>query len=208
MQTMIFTLFLKGLISIGISVLLSHLIDFLYSLPNAPLSFQKKTQHRTSRIFFLSVMLLVALIYCENFSLLMTIYKMIAAIFLLVITVTDFEQYVIFDIVLIPFALIGIVFAFVLELSLVERFLAAFFGGIAFFSLMILTKNGIGGGDVKLVAALGLWLGTDILSTLLNAAILGGICALFLLVAGLKSRTDYFAYGPYFCIAASWSLFH
>lgn len=209
MNAMNITPFLAILISAVIAIVISHLIDFLYSLPNAPLSFPKKKAHpHIFRKIFLSVMLFVALISCENLTFSLLFYKMTAIIFLLVITVTDFEQYIIFDIVILGFALAGICFSVLLELPLFERFIAAFCGGAAFFALLVVSKNGIGGGDVKLVAALGLWLGADkLLSTILTASILGGICALFLLLSGIKSRTDYFAYGPYICIAAAWQLF-
>ena len=125
-----------------------------------------------------------------------------------VIVVTDFEQYIIFDIVLFPFALLGILFIFLSEVSFLERLSAAFCGGAFFFALLLLTKNGIGGGDVKLVATLGLWLGAEgLLETVLTSSILGGICAVCLLLSGMKRRTDFFAYGPYICIAAAWQLF-
>lgn len=125
-----------------------------------------------------------------------------------VIVVTDFEQYVIFDIVLLPFALIGILFSLLSEVSFLERLSASFCGGAFFFALLLLTKNGIGGGDVKLVATLGLWLGAKgLLETVLTASIFGGICALFMILTGFKKRKDFFAYGPYFCIASAWQLF-
>lgn len=191
-----------------IAFLISKLISVLYNLPNAPLSFpQKKEQGSTFRIMFLSVALLAAITYCERFTFEVMLYKMSAAIFLLVIAVTDWEQYIIFDIVLFPFAVIGIGFGIWLEVPLLERLLAALGGGTAFFALMLATKNGIGGGDVKLVATLGLWLGADrLLSTVLIASILGGVVALVLILCGIKRRKDVFAYGPYFCIGAAFNI--
>lgn len=191
-----------------IAFLISKLISVLYNLPNAPLSFpQKKEQGSTFRIIFLSVALLAAITYCERFTFEVMIYKMIAAIFFLVIAVTDWEQYIIFDIVLFPFAVIGIGFGIWLEVPLLERLLAALGGGTAFFALMLATKNGIGGGDVKLVATLGLWLGADrLLSTVLIASVLGGVVALVLILCGIKRRKDVFAYGPYFCIGAAFNI--
>ena len=69
--------------------------------------------------------------------------------------------------------------------------------------LAVLTKGGIGGGDIKLVAALGLWLGSDMLMTVVIAGIvLGGMAALIMLATGKRKKGDYFAYGPYFTISA------
>ena len=209
MQALNFIPLMEILISTVVAIELSNLIDFLYSLPNSSIRFlKKKARHTNLRKTFLLLMTFLALIYCENLTFLVMLYKMTAVTFLLVITVTDFEHYIIFDIVLIGFSLTGIVFAIILEVPLFERLIAAMCGGTAFFALLVLTRNGIGGGDVKLVASLGLWLGLEgLLSTVLLASILGGICALCLIITGIKSRTDFFAYGPYFCIVAACHLF-
>lgn len=182
---------------------LSRFIDFLYSRPNSPLTFPEKKINLLIRFSCLFLLLFCTFFYFQN------LYKTIFTIFLLIITITDFEQYVIFDIVILPFALSGIVTIIVFDLPLVERLLAALFAGSFFLALLVLTKNGIGGGDVKLVATLGLWLGADkLISTILTASILGGVCALFLILCGIKRRTDFFAYGPYFCIAAAFHFLH
>ena len=71
------------------------------------------------------------------------------------------------------------------------------------YGMAVLTKGGIGGGDIKLVAALGLWLGSDMLMTVVIAGIvLGGMAALIMLATGKRKKGDYFAYGPYFTISA------
>ena len=192
------TLFLAIFLSSISAFALSLLINFLYSLPNAPLTFPNKKHNLLIRYALLCIILYFTFLYFQS------LYQITFILFLLIITVTDFEQYIIFDVILIPFALLGIFFNFVFDLPFLERILSAFIAGTVFFSLMILTKNGIGGGDVKLVATLGLWLGADkLISTILCASFLGGICALLLLLSGVKKRTDYFAYGPYFCIAAA-----
>lgn len=81
--------------------------------------------------------------------------------------------------------------------------MAAAVGGIVFLVLAVLTKGGIGGGDIKLVAALGLWLGSDMLMTVVIAGIvLGGMAALIMLATGKRKKGDFFAYGPYFTISA------
>lgn len=187
----------------------SKWIDILYSLPTAPLSFPDKLQgKKIGRKIFLTVIYWIALIYCAKMPSLDFIYQMTAIFFLTLITVTDFEQYIIFDIILFFFALSGLLIMVTFNLPLKERLIAAIFGGIAFFILMLLTKNGIGGGDVKLVAVLGLWLGIEgLINAVLTASILGGICAVGMILSGAKGRKDYFAYGPYFCIAAAWQMF-
>ncbi len=131
----------------------------------------------------------------------------LAAFFLGLVTLTDFEQYVIFDRVLLPFAFCGLLAAVHLGAPLAERLLAAAAGGAAFFLLAVVTRGGIGGGDVKLIAALGLWLGPDRLLTAATGGFLaGGLAALVLLLTKQKRRGSFFAYGPYFALAALWLL--
>lgn len=197
------TLFTAFFLSAFSVFALYQFIDFLYSLSDSPLTFPEKKPNTLIRFAFLFTSLFLTFFYFQS------LYQTIFIIFLLIITVTDFEQYVIFDIVLLPFALSGILFSLILDLPLLDRLLSALFAGSFFFALLVLTKNGIGGGDVKLVATLGLWLGADkLISTILTASILGGVCALILILFGIKRRTDFFAYGPYFCIAAAFQFFY
>lgn len=54
---------------------------------------------------------------------------------------------------------------------------------------------------MKLIASLGLWLGTDALLFVTMAGIvLGGLAALLLMLLRLKKRKSAFAYGPYFAL--------
>lgn len=74
---------------------------------------------------------------------------------------------------------------------------------VVMFVLAILTRGAMGGGDVKLMAALGVWLGVfGIWHTFMYGVIAGGVGALVLLLARKKGRKDYFAFGPYLCLGA------
>ena len=81
------------------------------------------------------------------------------------------------------------------------------FGAAVGFAVMLLifviSSGGMGGGDVKLSAAAGLWLGVEgTLLFLLLAFILGGVISLLLLVSGVKSKGDAIPFGPFLCFAA------
>ena len=128
---------------------------------------------------------------------------------LLVVTVTDAEQRLILDDTTRPLAVLGLAQSVVVSCTsanhtpLLENLSAAAVGGLAFLILAYLTRGGIGGGDVKLVAALGLWLGPHRLLTVVFAGLfLGGLTALFLLLTKRKKRKDAFAYGPCFALPA------
>ena len=197
------------LTSFALSFLTSNLIDRLYRLPNAPLTFPDSLQgHHIFRKIFLTSIFFSVFSYCSQMTFSLFFFYSTAVFFLSLISITDFEQYVIFDVVLIPFAFFGILFSLLFELPLLERFVSSICSATFFFALMFISKNGIGGGDVKLVSTLALWLGAEkLISTVLTASILGGVFALLLLLFRIKRHTDFFAYGPYFCIAAAFFLF-
>ena len=129
-------------------------------------------------------------------------YFAIAIVLLVFVTITDFEQYVIFDSMLLPLAVTGACYTLHMQMPLFKHLAAALGGGVLFLVLTLLTKGAIGGGDIKLIAALGLWLGVRPLITVIAYGfIAGGIAALFLLVTKQKQRNSYFAYGPYFALS-------
>ena len=179
-------------------------IDFLYKLPNAPLTFPAEISSRAK--FRKPLLFLLLFVNFWNFAdVPAPLYFYLTAIifFLALITFTDFEQYVIFNKMLLPFAILGILAAVHLNLPLADRIIAAVAGGGIFLFISVLTKGGIGGGDIKLIFVLGIWLGTKtLLDIILAASIFGGIVAVFLIFTKRKSRTSFFAYGPYFTLTA------
>jgi len=129
-------------------------------------------------------------------------YYVIAIVLLVLVTITDFEQYVIFDSMLLPFAVAGVCYTQHIQLPLTEHLAAALGGGLLFFLLTLLTKGAIGGGDIKLITAMGLWLGVrPLLSVIAYGFITGGVAAMFLLITKQKQLKSYFAYGPYFALS-------
>lgn len=122
--------------------------------------------------------------------------------------VSDYEQEVIFDRVLLLMIALALVASPVLAAPLWDRALALAAGGGAMLMLALLLPSGaLGGGDVKLLGALGFWLGLDALPTVFAAGFLGGgLAALALLLRG-RGRRAHFAYGPYFIYGAFLYLF-
>lgn len=181
-------------------------IDQLYvqekdgNLLSFPDQIAKRAKIRKPLLFFL-------LLFCigkawNAVSIPTVLYYTAAIAFLSFITITDFEQYVIFDSMLLPLAALGLCYTIHQQLSLTEHLTAGLGGGLLFLLLTILTKGAIGGGDIKLIAALGLWLGIrPLLSVIMYGFLAGGAAALFLLITKQKKRQDYFAYGPYFALS-------
>ena len=70
-------------------------------------------------------------------------------------------------------------------------------------ALAILGRGALGGGDVKMMAVLGLWLGVNgIITTACIGFILGGIAAIIMLLLRIHGRKDFFAFGPFLIMGA------
>ena len=127
----------------------------------------------------------------------------IYTVFLLTMLCSDIEQQIIFDKQLALFAMFGLLRSLLFSLPWEQHLLAALAGGLSFLLLAILTRGGIGGGDIKLIAALGLWLGGEARKlTALGGIIIGGRWAWGAIAVKKKKRTDFIPYAPAFIIAA------
>ena len=82
---------------------------------------------------------------------------------------------------------------------------------INLFSIVILKKNGMGFGDVKLMLALGACLGFPmVFSGLLIAVFIAFLYIIFLLIKKTFSKNEvssYFPFGPFLCIGSLCSMF-
>lgn len=176
-------------------------IDKLYS-GSTELTFPQKISERSKfrkPILFLSLSIL--------FNLTDDLWIPAAIFLLTLMTVTDFEQYMLFDAMTLPLAIIGAAYVWQMNLNIIDHAVAALFGGGFFLLLAIFTKGALGGGDVKLVAALGLWLGSEnLLNVVIFATIIGGLAATLMIITKQKDRNSYFAYGPYFTLTAIYFL--
>lgn len=129
--------------------------------------------------------------------------------FLLIMMWSDMEQQIIMNTQLALFAILGLCYQLLLQPDqLLLQILTAIASGLIFLLLAILTRGGIGGGDIKLLAALGLWLNPEAMEfTGIGGIILGGLLALMAILSKRKSRKDYIPYGPGFIVAALFSYF-
>lgn len=113
----------------------------------------------------------------------------------------DVRDGMLYDCITLPFALVGTLLSaagFLVPLH--EALMGGALCGVLFYCLHILSHGGMGGGDVKLVLGLGLWLGWKAAAVALWAAfLLGGTAAAILLLTGRKGRRDGLPFGP--CLA-------
>lgn len=130
--------------------------------------------------------------------------------FLLVIAVIDYDRQLILDRVVVWLAGAGVVLNLLLRYQasamvpgLGDMLAGALLGGSALLAVAALSHGGMGGGDVKCAAALGLWLGWRLmLVTLFCAVVLGGLVGIVLLALRRKSRRDMIPFGPFLAAGA------
>ncbi|HNY11940.1 MAG TPA: A24 family peptidase, partial [Candidatus Wallbacteria bacterium] len=71
-------------------------------------------------------------------------------------------------------------------------------GGGILYSVSVLSGGGMGGGDVKLAALIGAFLGwKSVMLGLLLACFIGSFFGVAMILLGIKKRKDYIAFGPY-----------
>lgn len=127
---------------------------------------------------------------------------------LIVVTAIDLEHQLIPDRITLPGIVAGFVGSVLLSRGLwLNSLLGILLGGGAFLLVIVLSGGGMGGGDMKLGAMLGAFLGWKLLLIgLFLAALLGGAVALALLVTGRKGRKDPLPFGPFLAFGAAVSL--
>lgn len=86
--------------------------------------------------------------------------------------------------------------------NIIDSILGLALAGGLFLLIVLLSRGGMGGGDVTLIGALGFVLGVkDILLVILLSFVLGAIISLFLLGFKIKSRKDPIPFGPFIILA-------
>lgn len=104
---------------------------------------------------------------------------------------------------------VGVISIFVFpEVNLISRIIGIFSVSLPLFLITLAVPGGFGGGDIKLMAACGLFLGWKLcLLSLCFGLLTGGLYGIWLLAAGKKGRKEHFAFGPFLCLGMTVALF-
>jgi len=146
---------------------------------------------------------------------------LIFALSLIIIGFIDMDTYLIPDVIVLPAIPLGLTFSAIFPqihglerfdaflYSLIGIFLGAglllFLGG---FGKIMFKKEAMGGGDVKLLAMIGSFLGwKNVLLSLFFASLAGTLISLVLILLKKRSIEDYVPFGPYLGIGAVISMF-
>ena len=121
---------------------------------------------------------------------------------LLAVTLTDLERRVIPNRILIVAAVLGVAIAAATDPgSLPERAIAAAAAGGLLFGAALVYPRGMGLGDVKLAAVMGLFLGRDVGPAILVALLAGSLVGLAMIARhGAAARKQAIPFGPFLAL--------
>ena len=133
---------------------------------------------------------------------------------LVAVTFIDLSHQIVPDVITLPGMVLGLLAAStVLPPGPINSLIGLFLGGglfylVAILSVTLLKKEGMGGGDIKLIAMIGAFLGwKGMLLTIFLAALSGSISGLFLVLFRGRSRAEPIPFGPFLALGAMVSLF-
>ncbi|MCL6471951.1 MAG: prepilin peptidase [Firmicutes bacterium] len=153
--------------------------------------------------------------------------RMVLGIFfvtvLIVLSVIDFNIRLIPDKILLPSMLVSFAFLILCPLKIASLpviagirplwAIAGFFAGggslylIAALAPLIFKKQAMGGGDIKLAAFMGLYLGGYVFVALFIGFFLGALIGIALIVLGKRSMQDMIPFGPFLAAGAILTIF-
>src|SRR5688572_33144895 len=139
-----------------------------------------------------------------------------AALFsaLLVVSYIDLDHQIIPDAITLPGIGLGVLAAVtVLPIGFLDSMLGLLIGGgvlfgLAWISPYLFGKEGMGGGDIKLLAMIGAFLGwKPALLTIMVGSLSGSLIGLSLIGLGVMKRDEYIPFGPFLVFGALVSMF-
>ena len=128
---------------------------------------------------------------------------------LVAITVIDLRHQIIPDAITLPGVVAGVVAALATHrIAWVDSVAGILLGSGLFVAVIVVSRGGMGGGDLKLGAMLGAFLGWQaLLVGLFIAVMLGGMLAVVLLASRRVARKDAIPFGPFLAIGGAAALF-
>jgi len=128
---------------------------------------------------------------------------------LIVVTFIDLDYQIVPDRITIPGIILGILLSStLLPLGLKDSLSGALIGGGLFYLAAILSRGGMGGGDIKLISMIGAFIGwKGALTTIFLGALSGSLVGIFLIVFRGKGRKHKIPFAPFLGLGAVLSLF-
>jgi leader peptidase (prepilin peptidase)/N-methyltransferase len=158
---------------------------------------------RYPAVEFISGMLFVLLWMKLGFSLPFVSYALLTSA-LLTVALIDFDHKIIPNIITLPGIAVGLSLSiWVLPVAPLASLLGLLVGSTLFYLIALVSKGGMGGGDIKLIAMIGAFLGWQgALFTIFSGALLGSLVGMVLILLGKKGRKDKVPFGPFLSCGA------
>ncbi len=128
---------------------------------------------------------------------------------LVIIAFIDLNEQIVPDVISLPGIIIGFILSFFVPyISFINSALGVFVGGgiilvIGLAGSVIFKKEAMGGGDVKLAAMIGAFLGWRyIIISLFLGFFLGALAGIILILSKIKSREDVVPFGPFIVLGS------
>jgi leader peptidase (prepilin peptidase) / N-methyltransferase len=127
---------------------------------------------------------------------------------LVAMTAIDLQHQMIPDVITLPGITVGFLMNIALgRMSWVDSVIGILIGGGLFLVIILVSRGGMGGGDLKLGAMLGAFLGWKaLLFGLFVAIVLGGVIGVALLATGVRGRKDPIPFGPFLAAGGAMAL--
>jgi len=142
---------------------------------------------------------------------------------LVIVIFIDLEHQIVPDVITLPGIAVGLTWSVLTALFVsrgpgtplsffppapLDALLGMVVGGGILYVVAVLSRGGMGGGDIKLTAMVGAFLGwRAALLTIFLGTLSGSVIALLLLASGKKSRKDPMPFGPFLVLGAVLALF-
>jgi len=136
-----------------------------------------------------------------------TAFYLIFGYILIVASFIDFFHYIIPDSLTLSLAFVGIVYGLVNH-ELVHSIIGLVFGFVLLYVVAVLgkavfKKEAMGGGDIKLLAAVGTFVGVKgVMFTLFAASFFGSFVGIILIASGNAKMSQKIPFGPYLSLSA------
>lgn len=164
-----------------------------------PISFRYPLVETVTALYFL----------CIALSFGITLQSFVWALYgssLIAVTGIDIDHKIIPDVITLPGMVLGLALSFILPITPWDSLLGLLAGGgffyaVAEFSERVLGKAGMGGGDIKLTAMMGAFLGLESLVVAVFIALFtGSVMGITLIATGKKTRKDIIPFGPFLAL--------
>ena len=156
-------------------------------------------------------------IYVHGGISLNSIYLFILLFSLLIIFMTDFNEFIIPNSITYTVGVLGILIALFhlnpFYVSIVDSLLGGVISGGIFFSISKFyhsykKKEGLGMGDIKMISMLGFWLGIEsTMLVIISSSLVGSIIGIVLIVTNKLKSDEYIPFGCFISVAAGLIIF-